>query len=199
MGMFKRIAKEQRRFVSSIQRNEEFSVALDLALMNHVTLRDLPPEELLEKENMEKLVQALKHTAKYRDETTKLNLHGECAVFSLHHLQLLRLLSDAKYEVGEQPPVNIDANGCQQISALNTDVRYLSWGVKVGVIKPEDFWFAADFLEEYREYVKERIREMYPDGLISIPRPGNEVEKVTLETYFDKLKDPFTYWVPPRP
>ncbi len=74
--MFKRIAKEQQRFVSSIQRAEEFSAALNLALLNLVSLKDIPVVELLEQDNLKRVAENLAHTSKYRDESTKLNMHA---------------------------------------------------------------------------------------------------------------------------
>jgi hypothetical protein len=161
--MFKRIAKEQQRFVSSIQRGEEFSVALDLASLNLVSLKDIPIEELLEQDNLKRVAENLAHTSKYRDETTKLNMHAECSVFSLNHFQTFGLLVSARLAQGLEIPMNLNMFGCEHVTSLNSDVRYLSWGVKVGTIPSDVFWEASDYLEDYKKRARERLSKVYPD------------------------------------
>jgi len=197
--MFKRIAKEQQRFVSSIQRGEEFSAALDLALLNLVSLKEIPIKELLESDNLNRLAKNLSHTSKYRDETTKLNMHAECSVFSLNHLQTFKLLFSARQGQGLEIPMNLSIFGCSHITSLNSDVRYLSWGVKAGTIPSEVFWDASDFLDECKGLARERVRKTYPDGEVPFRKIGRSDGNQSLEEFFTLFNDPFSYWVPPRP
>ncbi len=197
MGMFRRIAKDQQRFVSSVKRQNEFSLALDLATANYVYLSSLAPVDLLES-NMDKLVEQLTHTAKYRDETTKLNLHGECSVFAISHLRTFKLLFDAKIITGGQPPLNVNQYGCVQIHALNSDVRYLSWGVKVGTVSPDIFWEASDFLQAFKLYAIERLNQTYPEGIIPIPTLGTNKPEQKMNEFIKLFEDPIHYWKPSR-
>lgn len=196
--MFKRIAKEQQRFVSSIQRGEEFSLALDLALLNLASLRDIPLGELLEKDNLKRLAENLAHASKYRDETTKLNMHAECSVFSLNHFQTFRLLVSARLNQGLEIPMNLNTFGCAHIMSLNSDVRYLSWGVKVRTIPSEVFWEASDYLNDYKERARGRLSNAYPDGMVPFRKIGNTNGNQSVEEFCKLFNDPFTYWVPPR-
>jgi hypothetical protein len=197
--MFKRIAKDQQRFVSSIQRRDEFSAALDLAHLNLISLKKIPVEQILEPENLKLLSANLQHTSKYRDETTKLNLHAECSVFSLNHFQTFMLLVSARLSQGLEIPANLGTFGCAHINSLNSDVRYLSWGVKAGTITPEIFWEASDFLEECKEMSRQRVRDAYPDGVVPFRKIGRSEGGQTIDEFFELYKDPFSYWVPPRP
>jgi hypothetical protein len=196
--MFKRIAKDQQRFVSSIQCRDEFSAALDLAHLNLISLKKIPVDQLLEPENLKLLSANLQHTSKYRDETTKLNLHAECSVFSLNHFQTFMLLVSARLSQGLEIPANLGTFGCAHINSLNSDVRYLSWGVKVGTITPEIFWEASDFLEECKEMSRQRVRNAYPDGVVPFRKIGGSESGQTIDEYFELFNDPFHYWVPPR-
>ena len=196
--MFRRIAKEQQRFVSSIQRREEFSAALELALLNLGSLKRIPVELLLEPENLKLIANNLSHTSRFRDETTKLNLHAECSVFSLNHLQTFMLLVSARLNQGLEMPANLGTFGCAHITSLNSDVRYLSWGVKAGTISSETFWEASDFLEECKEMSRQRVRNAYPDGIVPFRKIGRSEGGQTIEEYFELFNDPFHYWVPPK-
>lgn len=196
--MFKRIAKEQQRFVSSIQRTEEFSVALDLALLNLVSLKDIPIEELLEPDNLKLVAENLSHTSKYRDETTKLNMHAECSVFSLNHFQTFGLLVSARLAQGLEIPMNLNMFGCAHVTSLNSDVRYLSWGVKAGTIPSEVFWEASDYLEDYKRRARERLSKAYPDDQVPFKKIGQVDGGQSVAEFCKLFDDPFSYWVPPR-
>ena len=196
--MFKRIAKEQQRFVSSIQRGEEFSVALDLALLNLVSIKDIPVEELLEQENLKRVAENLAHTSKYRDETTKLNMHAECSVFSLNHFQTFELLVSARLAEGLEIPMNLSVFGCAHITSLNSDVRYLSWGVKAGTIPSEVFWEASDYLEVYKERARERLSKAFPDDRVPFKKIGSADGSQSVAEFCKLFDDPFSYWVPQR-
>ena len=197
--MFKRIAKEQQRFVSSIQRGEEFSVALDLALLNLVSLKDIPVEDLLEQDNLKRVAENLAHTSKYRDETTKLNMHAECSVFSLNHFQTFGLLVSARLAQELEIPMNLNMFGCAHVTSLNSDVRYLSWGVKAGTIPSDVFWEASDYLEDYKERARERLGKAYPDGQVPFKKIGSADGGQSVAEFSKLFDDPFHYWVPPRP
>jgi hypothetical protein len=196
--MFKRIAKEQQRFVSSIQRGGELSVALDLALLNLVALKDIAIGDLLEEDNLKRLAENLAHTSKYRDETTKLNLHAECSVFSLNHLQTFQLLVSARLAQGLEIPMNLNKFGCAHISSLNSDVRYLSWGVKAGTISNDLYWEASDFLNDYKARARERLTKAYPDDLVPFNKIGSGDGSQSVAEFCKLFDDPFSYWVPPR-
>ena len=196
--MFKRIAKEQQRFVSSIQRGEEFSIALDLALLNLVSLKDIPLEDLLEQDNLKRVAENLAHTSKYRDETTKLNMHAECSVFSLNHFQTFGLLVSARLAQGLEIPMNLNMFGCAHVTSLNSDVRYLSWGVKAGTIPSDVFWEASDYLEDYKERARERLSKAYPDDLVPFKKIGSADGGQSVAEFCKLFDDPFSYWVPPR-
>lgn len=196
--MFKRIAKEQQRFVSSIQRAEEFSVALDSALLNLVSIKATPIEELLEQDNLKRVAENLAHTSKYRDETTKLNMHAECSVFSLNHFQTFGLLVSARLGQGLEIPMNLNVFGCAHVSSLNSDVRYLSWGVKAGTIPSDVFWEASDYLEDYKKRARERLSKAYPDDQVPFKKIGNADGGQSVAEFSKLFDDPFQYWVPPR-
>jgi len=197
--MFKRIAKEQQRFVSSIQRGEEFSVALDLALLNLVSLKDIPVEDLLEQDNLKRVAENLAHTSKYRDETTKLNMHAECSLFSLNHFQTFGLLVSARLAQGLEIPINLNMFGCANIHSLNSDVRYLSGGVESRTIPSDVFWEASDYLEDYKELAQERLSKAYPDGVVPFQKIGSTAENQPLEEFCKLFNDPFSYRKPSRP
>ena len=189
--MFKRIAKEQQRFVSSIQRAEEFSVALDSALLNLVSIKATPIEELLEQDNLKRVAENLAHTSKYRDETTKLNMHAECSVFSLNHFQTFGLLVSARLGQGLEIPMNLNVFGCAHVSSLNSDVRYLSWGVKAGTIPSDVFWEASDYLEDYKKRARERLSNAYPDDQVPFKKIGNADGGQSVTEFSKLFDDPF--------
>ncbi len=86
----------------------------------------------------------------------------------------------------------------KQIHALNADVRYLAWGWRVGVVPSEEFWVAKDFLEDYKNHVKEALKQKFPDGSIPVPKLGGGKNSQSYKEYFELLNDPIHYPEPPR-
>jgi hypothetical protein len=198
MGMFRRISKDIKRSIESQERSEEFTLALDMVKLSYLKLQSYKSEDFLKPEVVDELTKYLGSAAKYRDATTKLNLHALCARFSAIHFNLMRIYCDSLTLNNKPWPVNFDKFGCKQIHALNADVRYLAWGWRVGVVPSEEFWVAKDFLEDYKNHVKEALKQKFPDGSIPVPQLGGGKNSQSYKEYFELLNDPIHYPEPPR-
>jgi hypothetical protein len=198
MGMFRRIGKDIKRSIESQERNEEFTLALDMVKLSYLKLQSYKSEDFLLPEVVNELTKYLGTVAKYRDATTKLNLHALCAKFSAIHFNIMRLYCDSLTLNGKAWPVNYDEFGCKQIHALNSDIRYLAWGWRVGVVSSEDFWVGKDFLEDYKSHVKESLKQKFPGGSIPIPTLGGNKSSQSYNEYFELLNDPIHYAKPDR-
>ena len=198
MGMFRRIGKDINRSIESQERNEEFTLAFDMVKLSYLKLQSYKTEDFLIPEVVNELIKYLGTAAKYREATTKLNLHAMCARFSAIHFNIMRLYCDSLTLNGKPWPVNYDEFGCKQISALNSDIRYLAWGWRVGVVSSKEFWVGKDFLEDYKSHVKEVLKQKFPGGSIPIPTLGGDKSSQSYNEYFELLNDPFHYIKPDR-
>lgn len=202
MGMFRRIAKENARLQESKNRQEEFELFAQGIMGQYQATFDVNHpmyQKAILPESQRKLLNLSK---RYRDDASRLNLHNYTALFSTIHFRIYFHIHIDDLKNTASLKLNYGIYGCRELMELQSDVRYLAWGVNKAGVDPEEYWDCKEMLDTYEAIIVSDLRAKSKDGKIEIfddftsPPQFSEVE---LDKYLDLLKPSSLLYTPPVP
>lgn len=204
MGMFRRIAKENARWQEGINRKSEFE-AIAQGVMSQYQAMMSVGHPLYEQANLpanqSKFLSLLR---RYRDESSRLNLHNYAALFSSVHFRTYFHINQSDLQKKPNLKLTYETYGCRELQELQSDIRHLAWGVNKAGVDPEEYWECKAILDSYEAIIVIDLKAKAKDGKIEIfddfASPPQYVY-VELDKYLLTLKPSsllYTPAVPPR-
>lgn len=202
MGMFRRIAKENARWQESKNRQEEFELFAQGIMGQYQATMDVG-HPMHQKANLpESQIKLLNLSKRYRDDASRLNLHNFAALFSTIHFRTYFHIHMDDLKGTVSLDLDYGIYGCRELMELQSDVRYLAWGVNEAGVDPEEYWDCKELLDTYQEIIANDLESKSKNGKIEVlddfASPPQFVS-VELNTYLGLLKQPTSLYTPPVP
>jgi hypothetical protein len=200
--MFRRIAKENARWQEGINRKSEFEAIAQGAMSQYQAMMSVghPMNEQANlPANKSKLLNLLR---RYRDDASRLNLHNYAALFSSLHFRTYFHIHQKDLENNSILELDYGKYGCRELQELQSDVRYLAWGVNQAGVDPDEYWDCKDLLDSYLEIITNDLKRKSKDGKIEILddfASPPKYETVELIEYLQLLKPSSLLFTPPVP
>ncbi len=202
MGMFRRNARENARWQEGKNRQNEFELFAQGIMAQFQSMLDINHpkyEQANLPENQKKLLNLAK---RYRDDATRLNLHHYCALFSSIHFRTYFQIHKDDLSETSSPKVTYGLYGCRELQELQSDIRYLAWGVHKSGVDPIEYWETKDILDVYEQIIVNDVRSKCNGGRINVVDDFNSPPKsvnIELDKYLDMLKPISSLYTPPVP
>lgn len=151
--MFGRIAKEAARSAEAKSREREFEDSLLLQLHGFEAGQNPSSPYFERASDLEYLKKLVSASEKKRDAATKLNLHGYAAAFSTIHCRTFLRMNESVLIGESKPQLIFGLYGCRELHSLDSDIRYLAWGVNKAGVDPREYWECKEMVDLYRQRI----------------------------------------------